>query len=768
MKQYRPQYNSLPWFAFVLLLFASCSNTRHLSDDESLYTGADVSINDRYSSVKVRRVLQSDLRDAVRPRPNSKFLGMRLKLSLYNLAGDPEKDKGLRRWLRSNGEPPVTASAFRQDQNELLFVNLMENKGFFYSSVTSRTVTKRKKTKAYFDVLTGPQYQIRKIHFPSDTSRLARDIKITETQTLLEEGQPFNLDLIKGERDRITRELTEKGYYYFKSDYILIQADTSVGNRNVDVYVTIKKEEMPASAADIYTINKIFIFPDFRMRKGRDVDTTDHHFKFYEGYYIADRKNNFRPFIFKHAMQFQPGDTYNRTEQNRSLNRLVSLGVFKFVKNKFEPLDNVDSPKLDIQYHLIAYPKKSMRLELGVESQNDSRVGTLASLSWRNRNALKGAELFAITLRAGYEAQAGGNVRRPGALESGLQASLSIPRFLVPFIHIPPSNIYVPRTTIQAGYDISMRHQLYHIHSLKGAYGYTFKEDIRKEHRLFPLNITYVRTDTLTTGLSSQVNFSNIIFNGLIIGPTYEYTFNSQAAGMKRDNYFLNILAEFSNNMLGLTQGASPESRKLLFGTEYAQYMKFQVDGRYYMHYGLHENNMWASRVLFGYGHPYGNSRNLPNIKQFFSGGASSLRGFRSRMVGPGTFNEEYLHGTHEYIEQLGDVKLEISTEWRVHLFDFINGVIFADAGNIWMRYADARFPGGAFGASFYKELAMDAGLGLRLDFKIIVLRLDFAIPIRKPWLPEGNRWVLDDIRFGNSRWRKDNIIFNLAIGYPF
>jgi len=753
------------WWVLGLLIWTSCSNTKYLPEGETLYVGTKVTIQDKHAPKNVRKMLEDDLTKAVVPKRNRKFLGMRIKLSIYNLAGPESKSSTFRNRIREAGEPPVLTSQLRKEKSEALLANILENKGFFYPTVTSTTVTKRKKTKGYFEILTGPQYTVRNIYFPSDTSKIAQDISLTAKNTLLKEGQPFNLDLIKGERDRISRDLTERGYYYFKSDYILVKTDTSIGNHQVDFYLTIK-EDMPISASRIYRIGKIFINPSIRMGRVRQ-DSTEYT-KYYEGYYITDRRNTFRPFIFKHAMQFQPGELYNRTEQNRSLNRLVSLGVFKFVKNKFEPLENRDSALLNVYYELTPYPKKSLRIETGVESQSDSRIAALTSVSWRNRNALKGAELFAITVKGGYEAQAGGSVQRPGAFEGGVQASLSIPRFLVPFMDIKPSNMFVPRTIIQVGYDLSMRYKLYNIHSFKASYGYNFKEDIRKEHQLFPINITYVKTDTLSTGQAEQVNFSNILFTGLIMGPSYEYTFNSQAAGLKPDNYYLNALVDFSNNILGLVQGASKEHPKRILGTRYAQYLKFQVDGRYYKHFGLHENNIWVTRLLFGYGHPYGNSERLPNIKQFFSGGASSLRGFRSRMVGPGTFNEEYLYGTNEYIEILGDVKLELNTELRLNIVDFLNAAAFVDAGNIWTNGEDPRFPGGAFSSSFYKELAIDAGLGIRLDFKIILLRFDFAMPIRKPWLPENSRWVFNQIDFSNRQWRRENLIFNLAIGYPF
>ncbi len=763
--------NKYLWLLFGGLSLTSCSNTKYLKEGDSLYTGSKVTFKDHDGRSSNRKILQKDLENAVAPKPNSKVLGVRLKLSIYNLAGDTSKKGLIRNAIRNFGEPPVLASGLNLPKNKDLLINILENKGFFYPEVVARSETKKRKTNAYFDVWTGPQYHIRKVTFPLDSSELTTDINKVKEKSLLRPGLPYNLDLIKGERDRITKELTERGYYYFNSDYLIAKVDSSAGKHEVDIYMQPKHEEIPEQAYYIYRIRNVFVYPNFHLNRTR-ADTSKADASFQDGFYLIDRSKSVRPLVFRQAMQFQPDDIYNRTEQNLALNRLVTIGNYKFVKNRFDPVDNPADPRLDVYYYLTPYPKKSLRFEVGVQSRDDSRMGTSSSISWRNRNTFRGAELLAITLRGAYEGQAGGNVQRPPAVEGGIEVSLSVPRFVIPFVNVIPSGMFIPRTTIRAGYDVSLRRELYLIHSLRAAYGYEFKEDIRKGHRLFPININYVRTDTLGTPQISSVNLSNILFNGLIIGPTYQYIFNSQAAGIRRDNYYFDGLVDFSNNILGLIQGGSPEEPAKIFNTSYAQYLKFQADGRYYFNYApVHKNNMWASRIILGYGYPWGNSSQLPNIKQFFSGGASSLRGFPSRMVGPGTFNDEYLYGDaprQRFIEMLGDVKLEINTELRTHLYQFLNAAFFIDAGNIWTFYDDSRFPGGRFSADFYKELAVNGGLGLRLDFNILLLRLDLGIPFRKPWLPESERWVFNQINFGDPSWRSQNLIFNLAIGYPF
>lgn len=749
----------------VMLFITSCSVTRNLPEGETLYTGSTVNVKASGVLSNTAKVMKNDLQGAIRPKRNAAFLGMRIKLFIYNIGGKNPKQKGLRKFFRDLGEAPVPGSSFDVQKNEKLLENILQTKGFFYPTITSERITDtvKKTTAGKFEIITGPQYKIRNVFFPQDSSKMSNIINSVKDRTFLKPGTPYNLDLIKGERDRITRVLTEKGYYYFKSDYILDITDTSIGNMEANMYITIKEEETPAEAYNVYKINNVYVYPNFRIN-ARGEDTGKADAVFYQGYYLVDKHRAFKPHVFRQAMQFQPGDIYNRTEQNLSLNRLVNMGVFKLVKNRFESVDDPENPLLNVYYYLTPYPKKSLRYELGVESRNDSRLGTQSGISWRNKNTFGGAELLAFTLRAGYEGQIGNNggLKRPPALEGGAEVSLTVPRFLIPFVRIVPRNMYVPRTMIRLSYDATIRRDLYLIHSFNTSYGYIFKEDIRKEHRLFPININYVRTDTLAAQNNERnINYSNLIFNGLIIGPTYEYTFNSQAAGLKTDNYYFNGLIDFSNNVLGLIQKGDAANPQKIVGTPYAQYMKYQVDGRYYKNYRVHKNNMWASRILFGYGFPWGNSDQLPNIKQFFSGGASSLRGFRARLVGPGTYNESYRNPGKQlqYIEMLGDIKLEISTELRAHIYEFINAAIFVDAGNIWTSKDDPRFPGGKFTSDFYKQLAFDAGAGLRLDFNILLLRLDLGVPVRRPWLPAGKDWNFD---------KNTKPIFNLAIGYPF
>jgi outer membrane protein assembly factor BamA len=771
-------------YALLLAAFfvSGCSNTKKLAAGESLFLGGDVTVTDRETDRKERKTIVSDLQDAVRPKPNRKALGLfRMRLAIYNYVGRNKTKGPLYKFREKNGEEPVLASQVDLDMNRLIFENVLQNRGFFYPEVTGELKTRRKKTTAKFKVATGPQYFINNTIFINDTtSTLGEDIYALREETLLKPGQPYNLDLIKGERERIDRELKEIGYYFFKADYILIKADTSVGGHKVDLYITLKDDsETPENMYNIYNIRDVYIYPNYRLR-GTNIDTNKANAVEYEGYKVIDSRKRFRPSVFAYTMHFKPGDEYNRTDQNTTLNRLINLNVFKFVKNRFEPLND---SLMDVHYYLTPYPKKAIRFEIGAMTQNDSRVGTQGSISWKNRNTFKGAEEFTVKVNGGYEMQYGGTGntggsegtsgsggnRRPDIYEGGIETSLSIPRLIVPFFDPRVNGSFIPRTFIKLGAKLEAQSELLRIYSYRGSFGYNWKEDIRKEHQLYPVNITYVRTDTLSD-VNLNLFYGNLIFNGLIIGPTYQYNFSTQTGIPKLNDFFFSGLVDFSGNLLGLIQKADYENNpKTIFGASYAQYMKYQVDFRYYRRVSEHpkepaKNTTWANRVIVGFGYPYGNSAQLPNVKQFFSGGNSSLRGFRSRLLGPGT----YYDSTGSLIQTLGDIKLEFNTELRANIWNFVNGAIFTDIGNIWLYRDNPVLPGGKFTSNFYKELAVDAGVGLRLDFKILVLRLDLAIPLRKPWLPENDRWVINDIAFGNNKWRGQNMIFNLAIGYPF
>lgn len=748
---------------------ASCSNTRKLPDGEALYLGATVKVRGEDLSAKKRKAIRKELSALTRPRPNKKILGVRFKLWVYNLAGNPKKETSIRGWLKNKvGEPPVLLSDLSLNKNTAVLENYLENKGFFQAGVRGDTTVKNKKATAIYRVRTGLQYVIDTVRFEMDSSFLANTIRQTEKLSLLKHDAPFDLTIIKLERERIDAYLKDNGFYYFNPEYLVIEADTTIGNHRVNMYVKLKPG-IPKASLEMYTIKDIVIYTNYRLNQAAS-DTARRYGQFYQGYYVVDSNRRYKPYLFSQAMQFNPNDIYNREDHNLSLNRLVNLGVFKFVKNRFERVANSPFAQLNAYYYLTPFPKKSLRAEINGTTKSNNLVGTNISVSWRNRNTFRAGELLTITASGGAEVQYSSAQKGYNVYRLGLEGGLTFPRFLIPFFSIKTRGGFVPKTNMLLGYDLLNKRKLYTLNSFRASYGYAWKESLNKEHQFNFISINYVQPMNVTTEyeklMQNDVTLAKAIEKQFILGSTYNFTYDTRinkskyATGM----YFSGTL-DGSGNVAGLifgdTTGGKGGGR--LFGGVFSQYIKAESDLRYYLQAG--STAVWANRLIIGGSIPHGNSRELPYIKQFFSGGSNSIRAFRNRSIGPGTFNGS---ATSAIPDQTGDIKLELNTELRKKLFSIVEGAVFVDAGNIWL-YRDNPFkPGAKFSKDFLKEIAVGAGIGLRFDVTILIIRLDVAFPLRKPWLPEGERWVTDKISLGDSQWRRENLVWNLGIGYSF
>ncbi|MGC4036626.1 MAG: BamA/TamA family outer membrane protein [Chitinophagaceae bacterium] len=746
----------------------SCGPSRYLPDGETLYTGANVKITSTELNKKQRKDLASTLTDLTRPKPNKKILGIRFKLFLYSIGGRSAREKSLGGWFRRKfGEPPVLASDVNVDYNIKVLESTLQNRGFFQAVTEGDTVTKGRKTAANYTIQTGPLYHINAIQFPHDSSVLVKTILEDSSKTFLRTKKPFDLAVIKTERERIDASLKEKGFYYFNPDFIIVQVDSTIGNHLVNLYVKVKPGT-PNQATKPYSINDVYIFTNFQINS-KAADTLKQNAALYKGYHLVDPKKQYKPKLFEKTMQFKPGEIYNRTDHNLTINRLVNLGLFKFVKNRFEPAIT-DSPKLNTYYYLTPFPKKSIRSEINASTKSNNLTGSSITIGWRNRNTFKAGELFTVDLTGGLEYQYSSELNGYNTYRAGAETNLVFPRFLVPFFDLNTKGGFVPKTNIMLAYDILNKRKLYSLNSFRLNYGYSWKEDVKKEHQLNPISITYVQPLNVTPEYDSlaatNIALQRAIDKQFILGSNYNYNYNELLSNKVTSGIYFNGNVDLSGNIIGLASGANTKEgqTKYIANAQYSQYVRLEGEFRYYTK--VSSTSVLASRIITGIGIPYGNSTQLPYIKQFFSGGNNSLRAFRSRSVGPGTYqppqNLDFLP------DEPGDIKLELNSELRAKLFSIVNGAIFVDAGNTWLFNADTAHPGGQFSNHFLKELAVGTGVGLRFDVTFLVLRLDVAFPLRKPYLPDGQRWVFDQINFGDPTWRKENIIYNIAIGYPF
>jgi outer membrane protein assembly factor BamA len=753
--------------ALGLTILYSCSSTKNLPPGDALYTGAKIDIKDDQVSNKKKKALNRQLSGLTRPKPNQKILGRPFKLYIYNKFAKAKKGPG--KWIREKwGQAPVLLSDVNLNTNVQVLQNFLINKGFFNAEVTGDTTVKKKKASAEYAVKTSDQYHIQQVQFRGDSSVLHQTIRETMPKTLLKSNDPFDLAVITAERLRIDNYLKEHGFYFFSPENLLIKADTTIGKNMVDLFVTVKPET-PPDARKVFRINDVFIYTGFNLEPGQ-MDTSKTGATFYKGYYVIDRRNIFKPKLFQQSMAFNPGDVYNRTDHNASISRLISMNIFKFVKNRFEVVPDKDSALLNTYYYLTRLSKKSLRLELNGSTKSNNLTGSNITLSWRNRNALRGGEQFVIKASAGFEIQYSGQFQGYNTFRFGLEPSLSFPRFLVPFVNLNTKGGFLPRTTVTVGYDVLQRQKLYTMNSFRTSWGYSWKESIEKEHELNPIEINYVQPIEITQEYIDSAKNNPTLYTAtdtqFILGSSYAYTYTNVLNYKPVNGFFFNAGIDLSGNIAGLIMGANinkGDTAKII-GKQFSQYTRLQGDFRFYRKVG--ENSVWANRAYAGIGIPYGNSSVLPYIKQYFSGGNNSLRAFRSRTVGPGTYEAAQVNGS--LAEQPGDIKFEMNTELRFPLISVMQGAMFVDAGNVWLFNEDTTKPGALFTSKFLSELAVGTGVGIRFDLSFLILRLDLGMPIRKPWLPKGERWVINKIDWGNSEWRKENLIFNLAIGYPF
>ena len=751
-----------------LSTLAACHESKYLTGTETLYTANKVEIK---SSVPITRKeknqLDEELEGYLRPNLNGKILGLRVKLWIYNIAGTPHKTKGFKHWLKYKiGEPPVLASPLILANNGAVLQSHLENKGFFHDTVNVTTFVKDKHLTATYTAQIGPRYKIGKINYPDDSDAISNRIDTLQKRSLLQTGDFYDFETIVAERVRIDSRLKNHGFYFFRPDYLVVDLDTAVGNHTVSMFMRLK-DDMPDPARQVYRIGHITAYVN--AVNGTDTNTS-HAYITPEGYRIVDSAHYLRPHVFSRTLLIKPNDIYKEDDHNSSLSRLVSLGVFQFVKARFEPASSADTNnKLNVYYYLTPAQKKQLRFEVTALTRSDNTTGTELALDWRHRNLFHGGELFNIRVYAGLEGQSVSTTEKSLTRRSGINFSLTIPKILSPF-NLNTSGKFVPRTRIEAAYDIFENNSLYTLTSSRFNFGYQFKNSLTTENGITVFGITYVRptniTDSFQTAIDKNRNLYYAIEPQLIVGPSWNFNYNSildPRNARKPNNFWLNLNVDLSNNILGLATGANfnkTGQQKLIFGVPWAQYMRYEVDFRHYLSFSKY--NMFVSRFNAGIGIPYGNSAALPFVKAFFAGGTNDIRAFRARALGPG----HYYAGdpnTNAFIpDQPGDIRLEFNLEYRAKLLGLVRWAVFTDWGNVWTLRNDPNRPGAVFSSNFLNDIAVGAGAGLRFDLTLLILRLDVAVPLRTPWKPDGSKWNF------HSATDISDMVLNLAIGYPF
>lgn len=599
------------------------------------------------------------------------------------------------------------------------------------------------------------------------TSQFGKDMRsLPPKETLIKKGSQYDLENIKAERDRAEVYLKSIGYYYFSEDHIKAYIDSSKGDHIVQIFFTLKSD-IPAGATLPQTIRRITLFPNYTLITPPP-DTSKTGLTEINGIYIRDTIHHIKPSVLIQPVTYRPGSLYSIKSQNRTLNRFINLGIFKFAKNRYVGDGDTLNPRfLDVYYYLTPLPIKSFQAEVGAFTKSNSFTGARASLTWRNRNLFKGAEQLYIKTYGSFESSGNSNLQANNNFSLGTDLSLVFPRFVTPF-KIKESNFFPPKTKFTIGYEWFRRQALYTKNFFRFQYDLTWKEQVNKEHTLSPVSITYNTSSAFSPQYQLLISRVPVLAQTnlpeVIMGSVYNYSFHSGNQKAKTILY-VNGNIDAAGNTIGLFNKTNGPYSSKIAGAYFSQYVKLETDLRYSTQ--LNDNTWWANRIIIGAGFPYGNSSYLPFSRQFTIGGASSIRGFQPRQLGPGRARANSLQQL--YLPLIGgDYKLELNTEIRFPLFSKLKGAVFIDAGNIWTKDSVLYGANAQFSSHFLNDIAISAGLGLRVDISILIIRLDIAAPLREPYLEKGKEWVIRDFQPLLSAWRRQNLVYNIAIGYPF
>lgn len=751
----------------LALLASGCNVYRFIPEGERLYNGAEVEIENP-KAVKRKGIVKAELEDIIQPTPNRKFFGLfYTRLWFYFKTKEPKKERGLRRYFKYKiGEAPVYYSELQAQKNTKIMEKALKDQGYFGSTVKYEPNIQPNKASVKYYVTSRGRYDIGVITMPTDSSMVSDIMRNNKDELDVKTGTPYHIDDITAEREKYAGMVREQGYYDFSSDYIYFYVDTTAGNRTADIYFNVKS--LPDSADHKkYYIRNVTVYPAFELSDSVDItqDTT-----VIDGYTFIEKERFVKPKTLKRTLLFKPGRHYSQRRYQYSLNHLLDLGTYKFVNVKYE---KTGTDSLDVNVYLTPGLTQDIVAELDASTATSNFIGSTFSFAYNNRNIFKGAEEFNISATAGIETQIGAEDQSfINTLELNLVAELALPRLLVPF-RVKQSRRYIPRTRISIRNDYLQRVNFFTLNSFGFTFGYDWRANsrIRHEYTLLGVNRikTYRTSDQFELLLSTNPALRSAYSDVFIINSTYIFTYSDQRPDKPYRNYiFIRGGIDIAGNIpyaIGKVVDGSRKSPYNIGGLPFAQYAKGDLDTRYFVI--INKKTSWVNRFIAGAVVPYGNSEHTPYIKQFFAGGASDMRGFRYRTLGPGGYDGANDNNS-TFPDRTGDIKLELNTELRYTISGFFKGALFADIGNVWLIREDPLRPKGNFSSDFLSEMAISVGHGFRLDFNFFVIRLDVALPIRKPEFAKGDRWAFDEMQWGSSDWRKENLIWNIAIGYPF
>lgn len=795
----------LTWyFLLAVSVFAvSCSPTRKLSEGEHLLVKNVVTHDSKIVS-------KSDMESFIRQKPNRKLfvlLFFRFHLQVHNLVNHDKlekrveiltekntkrnakrklkgkKPKDRRRsfweWLEEIGEEPVIYDPLIAQKSAQQIEIYLRGKGHFSAAVTDSVVynQKRKKAKVYYTVKSGLPYSVRNIKYNITDSRLARLAHpIRGRDRILKKGMSYDVDKFQEERERIDRNLKSNGYYAFSDDYVRFKVDSNLGTHQVDVELSIINPEIKDTVLvkekrhPIYNIRHIYVQTNYNAKEGNAIasDTL-----VYNGvHFIYKGKFQHRPEMLLDKLFFKTGDLFRVKRSELTYRYLSSLRAYKFINISFSEAIELDGQHvLDCHINLTPGLRQSYAIELQ-GTNTEGNLGVSGSFIYKNKNLFRGAEILQFKFSGGLETQVvASNIENNkfggifNTIELNPEISLIFPKLLVPFKPYRVVRYGDPKSSVSVGYNYQQRPD-YTRSIFTAKFGYQWMQSQFARHYLNPIEVNFVNiyneSDSFLLRISNLGDklLKNTFSSHITTTTNYTYIFSNQQVNKKGNFSYFKARLESSGNILRgiMAAGQAPKDTNnsyRILNIPFAQYLKYEIDYRKY--WQVTDFSQLVFRVNQGIGLPLLNLGVLPFESAFFGGGANGIRAWSARSLGPGSLPESL-----NLLDQFGDIKLEFNLEYRFDIYRWFKGALFADAGNVWLIKKDIDRPGGLFKfKNFYKEFALGAGVGVRLDFSFFIIRFDVATPFHDPGLPENDRWAIKYFQ-----WKEVNL--NLGIGYPF
>lgn len=758
---------------FIVLIFHSCHPAKHVPEGEYLLRNVEFNYD-------ADEISERELNRTLRQKPNKKTLSVfRFHLFAYNLAKSGRERGWKNRIAEVVGEPPVIFDNFAREQTERNISSYLQTQGFYQSEVSSDVNFRKRSVKVTYNINANRPHILSQINYNISDLEILNIIDEDLDNTLLEVGDNFNTDVLQKERERLVRLLKTKGFFYFSINNIHFYVDTIREPYKANITLAIRKsfEEDRIDLDDRFVqqkINNVYIYTNYDANRAlEDFEAYSAEFDtiFIDGIHLIYRNDlKIRPEIFLQSCFVWPGDLYNIKNVELTNSHLTNLRQFRMISIRMrKPEDSLIDPEqfLDCHIYLTPLVKQSYTVEL--EGMNSSgNIGAAGGLTWNNRNLFRGAEILSVKGSVSLQSMLSHTEetdRFLNTFESSAEVRLNIPKLIVPFIEGHEfTKKHNPNTRLTTSFSYQQRPD--YVRGIGTAtYGYMWRGNNRHFTHFFnPLELHLVRIFEFNPDFYNEIKNLYIRYsyeNQLITVASYDLLFNNQNIHRRENFTYFWLNLETSGNLMNgiynITNQEPIDGSYKFFGVEFAQFVKADMDFRYYIM--VDDKRSLVYRTFFGIGLPYGNStRGLPFIKRYFTGGANDLRAWQVRNLGPGSYSEGLSYN------QIADMKMVFNLEYRFPVVSFLEGALFLDAGNIWAIDSNDDREGALFEWDrFYKEIALGTGIGTRLDFSFFVIRFDFGVPLYDPKFPEEDRWLrtFKDLKFRD-------LTFNFGIGYPF